>query len=1096
MPDQAIYLLGAPQIQQAQETVTLSHQKALALLAYLATTQRPHSRDALCGLLWPDEEQSKARAELRRMLWSINKGLGKGWLDSSRQTVGLAKTAVIYTDIHHFDQLLTSWQQHKPNSTVLYAQGAADLSEAIDLYQDDFMAGFALPDSDNFERWQQQQAAEKRQALEGALDKLLHWHVAENNPELIKIAQRRLQLDPTHEPTHRLLMIHYAKAQQPTAALTQYQHCVDALASELALEPSDETTALYQQIKNGRSANSWRPNNNWQTLSPTYQAPIPSQQENKPESPIPQSPISRPHNLPAQITPFVGRRAEIKQIVELLSDDNVRFLSIIAPGGMGKTRLALEIGQQLLVSFADGVFVVELAPLEDGNSIIPALAEAVGYAFQQNGRSQKQQILDYLASKQTLLLLDNFEHLLGNAALVPELLQAAPQLKVLVTSRERLRQHGETLLALGGMGLPDWHSTATAFNYASIQLFQQTARLARPDFTVTTTNLSDITRICRLVAGMPLGIVLAASWMSLLSAKEIVSEIQQGLDILESDGGEVAERQRSIRVVFDSAWHMLNAKEQHVFMKMSLFHGSFSREAAQKVTGANLRQLQSLINKSLIYRESASGRYQMHELLRQYAKEQLAAGGQMEAAAAEYIHYYLTFLAEQAAALKGHEQLATLRQLENDFDNIRTSWLSAIANRDYDLLDTAVEAMYLFCFLTSRLEDGKDLFDTARFGQVAATTAHPVWHRFSIRFYSTEVETAVLIDTFQQTLVHAQQRNDLAETAFCYSTLAAIEQNVTQNTSQAIEHYEQATALYRQLDERYHLANTLSKLAQAYRMVGQADKTAQHVNEAYTIQQQIGDRLGEAESLRALGFAANLRGNYQQSLEYLESALEIWQNANYLSGQAAGLAFAGDHYYRGGQLDYGRQLMQKGLKIALDIADYSAQAFCYVLLAGLETISSNLDLAEDYLSKAHAIETDPFRQAGTGNPFLQWLTHSVQMFLNATNGQLDTIRSSLPFAFFFATQVASHSALTSFMTLAALLRADKEQYAQATELLGLIFAQPTDSNGWMNGWATLTQLQNDLQAKLGKTGYQAAWQRGQSLDLYETAQALVTELQG
>lgn len=1089
MSEKAIYLLSTPQIKQAGKVASLSHQKALALIAYLATTRRPHSRDALCGLLWPDEEQSKARAELRRMLWSSNKGLGQGWLDSNRQTAGLAKTAVIYTDIHHFDQLLTSWQQHNHNHTTLCAQCATDLTAAVDLYQDDFMAGFVLPDSDNFERWQQQQAKEKRQALEEALDKLLHWHLAIDNHSFLKIAQRRLKLDPAHEPTHRAFMIHYAKAQRPSAALAQYQQCVEALSAELGLEPTVETIELCQQIKNGRF-----PHTNWQTLTDSpYSILAPEAAQPQPtKATISQSPTTNHHNLPAEVTPFVGRKAEIKRVLDLLGNEKIRFVSIIAPGGMGKTRLALEVGQQLLSRFTDSVFFVELAPLKDGNSIIPALAEAVGYAFQQNGRSQKQQILDYLASKQILLILDNFEHLLGSTHLIPELLKAAPQLKLLTTSRQRLRQHGETLFPLSGMGLPDWRSTETAYNYASVQLFQQTAQRARPDFKVTAVNLPHVIRICQLVAGMPLGIVLAASWMSLLSAKEIVNEIQKGLDILESDGGEVVERQRSIRVVCDSTWQMLTAKEQEAFMKMSLFRGGFNREAARKVTSAGLRQLQSLVHKSLIYRDAKTGRYQIHELLRQYAEEWLGRSGQAEQATADYIGYFLTFLANQTAALKGHAQLETLRHIENDFDNIRASWLTAIANRAYDLLDSAVEAMYLFCFLNSRLEDGKDLFDTARFNE--SEVAHPVWQRFGIRFYSTEGETAVLIDTFQQTLTFAQQRGDQAEAAFCHATLAMLAHYVVQDPIEAIKQYEQAVAIYRHLNENYYLAHTLSKLGEAYQMIAHIDQTTKHVNEAYAIQQQIGDQLGAAETLRALGMTVFMQGNYKQSLYYLESALNIQQKASYLVGQATNLLFSGYLHVMRGQLDYGRQRMQAALKIALEIVDYSTQAWCYVLLAVAEGAIGSYTLAEEHLAHARAIETDPFRQTGAGNPILELSIHWAQMILCAANGQFDTIRRLLPENLHFSYQVASHPYLTFFIPFVAMLRADKGQYKAATELLGLTFAQPPGGHEWMEEWVTLNALRKELQSKLGEATFQAAWQRGQVLDLYKTTKTILAEL--
>ena len=1082
MPERAIYLLSTPTIQQAEETITFSHNKAVALLAYLAVSQRPHSRDALAGLLWPDEEQSKARAELRRMLWVINKALEPSWLESNRQTVGLAETADIYIDVYQFEQLLASWQLHGHDSHTLCPQCAADLSTAIDLYQDDFMAGFALYGSDNFERWQQQQAAARRQALAEALDKLMFWHWAQANSAFVKMAQRRLKLNPTHEPTHRLLMIYYAKEQQVAAALTQYKECVTALATELALEPASETTTLYQQIGNGRF-----PHNNWQD---TIDWPYKTQTESPTK--VNRQAIKL-HNLPAQITPFVGRKTEIKHLSQLISDETIRFVSIIAPGGMGKTRLVLEIGQQLLPNFANGVFFVELAPLKDGDGIIPTLAEAVGYAFQQNGRSQKQQILDYLAHKEMLLILDNFEHLLTNAALTQELLQAAPQLKLLVTSRQRLGQYGETLFTLTGMGLPDWHSTETAFNYASIQLFQQTARRARPDFKVTAVNLPHIIRICQLVAGMPLGILLAASWMSLLSAKEIADEIQQGLDILESEGDEVVARQRSIRVVCDSTWHMLSHKEQQAFMKMSLFRGGFSRQAAQQVTGANLRQLQSLINKSLIYREANSGRYQIHELLRQYAEEQLFASGEIDQITAVYIHYFLSFLASQTALLKQQDQLDALRYIEADFENIRASWFMAIASRTYALLDRAVEAMTLFCFLTSRLEDGKSLFNTERFDDAEAR-AHPVWHRFTIRFYGIEEETAVLLTKFHHTLTLAQAREDLAETAFCHVTLATLIHYLVQDPMQAIEHYDQAVTIYRQLDEKYYLAQTLSKLGEAHQLAGQGEQNWQYINEARDLQRHIGDQLGESETLRALGMATYQDGRYPLSLEYLEQAYALQRETNFIVGQASSHLYGGWMHYIRGDMRYGRQRIETALKLALEVVDYSTQAWCYAILSLFDSAGGDYIAAEKKLHQAKAIAPDPFRQSGAGNPFMQLHIDWAETELHAAATNVQAVKRLLIPMLDLACQTDSHPYTTYFMVMAAFLYRYEEQLTKAVELLGLALAQAQEATAWMTHWQLLKSLRTELADELGPSAFQMAWQRGQSLGLLATARSLLEEL--
>ncbi len=248
------------------------------------------------------------------------------------------------------------------------------------------------------------------------------------------------------------------------------------------------------------------------------------------------------HNLPGQITPFIGREFEITALTGLLLDPSFSLVSIVAPGGMGKTRLAIEVGNRIGSRFQHGVTFVELAPLADSTDIVAAVADATGYHFQQSGRSQKQQVQDYLANKEILLILDNFEHLLDGANIVTELLSSAPRLKLLVTSRQRIDQAGETLFNLHGMSLPASGSHEEAAQAPAVELFRQYARRARPDFELTAENLHHVVEICRLLQGMPLGILLAAQWVTVLTSNEIVSEIEAGLDILEAEGNELPER--------------------------------------------------------------------------------------------------------------------------------------------------------------------------------------------------------------------------------------------------------------------------------------------------------------------------------------------------------------------------------------------------------------------------------------------------------------------------------------------------------------------------------------------------------------------------
>ncbi|MBZ0276485.1 MAG: protein kinase [Anaerolineae bacterium] len=418
---------------------------------------------------------------------------------------------------------------------------------------------------------------------------------------------------------------------------------------------------------------------------------------------IAQSVVSIPayggSNLPVQTTPFVGREVELEELTRLLEDTDVRLVSIVASGGMGKSRLALAAAEKLIGEFVSGVFFVELAPLTDPDHIPAAIADAVGYPFQQGGRDPKQQILDYLSNKALLLVLDNFEHLSSGVGLVTDILKTAPHIHILVTSRERLNQTGETVYNLSGMDVPRSETPRDAQAYAAVKLFMQSARRVQPQFELTPDNAGYIVRICRLVEGIPLGILLAAGWISMLSPQEIAAETAQSFDFLETDLRDIPERQRSIRSVFDYSWNLMDGTEQDTFQRLAVFRGGFTRQAAQTVTGASLKTLTRLVNKSLLRRDPDTGRFGIHELLRQYAENQLEAAGEAEAARDNHSAYYAGVLCQYEPALQGKPQV-NAGVLQSVQDAIQTQYdatrpQSSTAEYSDPLTDREIEVLQL-----------------------------------------------------------------------------------------------------------------------------------------------------------------------------------------------------------------------------------------------------------------------------------------------------------------------------------------------------------------------------------------------------------------
>ncbi|MBK8783775.1 MAG: tetratricopeptide repeat protein [Anaerolineales bacterium] len=398
------------------------------------------------------------------------------------------------------------------------------------------------------------------------------------------------------------------------------------------------------------------------------------------------APRQNPGNLPVSPTPLVGREHELNVITKQLLEPACRLLTLTGPGGIGKTRLSIEVARQLEAHFTDGVYFISLAGIGMSDSMLSVIANVLGLGF--SGPAEPiVQLASFLRQKQILLVFDNMEHLLAGGSLLGEILQQTQYVKMIVTSREQLRLQWEWLFEVQGLPIPEETDFQVLENNSAIKLFIQRARQASQNFSLEAEDTAALVRICKLVGGLPLAIELAASWARILSCREIVQELEKSLDFLETRKLDVPLRHRSIKTVFDHSWKLLADDERDLLMKLSVFQGGFTRDAANAATGTSLSLLSSLVDKSLLHHSKNADRYDLHELIRQYAFTQLQSHPLEEERASEkFAEHYANWISALEAPFKSALQPQTSHQIRVETNNWRSSWNWAIEHQRLDLL--------------------------------------------------------------------------------------------------------------------------------------------------------------------------------------------------------------------------------------------------------------------------------------------------------------------------------------------------------------------------------------------------------------------------
>ena len=942
-----ISLLGKPEVWLDDVLLTnFSTAKTEALLYFLAGTGQTHSREALAGLLWGEMPEAKARRNLTKSL-SVLRRLLAPFLLIEAQRVGFAPDAAIDLD-------LTRW--------TTAVSTPAPTPDTITLYRGDFLAGFFVKDALPFEEWQLTQ----RERLRGIAIDVLENLVKQSNSQRDYVAgiaygRRLLELDPWRESTHRQLMLMLARQGQHPAALAQYQQCTQLLADELGVEPMAETTALFQRIRTSR---------NHPALA-----------------------------LPHELAPLVGREAELEQIQQRLQDPQCRLLTITGLGGMGKTRLAIaaahQINRELALLFLNGVVFVSLAGVATESAVPLTIVNVLNVPLS-SAVTPTQALLNFLRNQEILLVLDNFEHVTGAADLLLKLLQSCPDIKLLITSREPLNLALEWRLDLEGLPIPPEaeQEPVQLQTYASVALFVQSAFQVNAQFRLSEENAVEIRQLCWLVAGIPLALQLAATWLRTMSISNVLAALERDLNILATDMRDIPPRQRSLRAVFESTWLLLSAEERQTIEMLSRCRGGFTQKAAAEIAQATPFLLRRIIDRALLYQQD-DNRYDLHPLTRQFAQEQLEKSGQAEIAAANHGRYYLVWLTKQTPALHGSTPQIPINAIEKELDNLKQAWQWAANTRQSDLLLDGFADLVTFYDLVGLLSEGeilaqatidqigeaddsdeerllcraliaKGLFITTQ-GQYEAADAILARALSLAQHLHDEQALADIYDIrgriltdigryneakqqYWQALTYHRQRSNDWKTASALTNLGWTH-IVEDNADAALPVLQEALILERKIDHKRGEAFVLGNLAVVYGIKGEVQKALSNQWEVLTVYETLGDLLNLGRAENNIGMTFLNMGRYSAALPHMQRAVELSRQIGTLSGLTNALDSLGTAYLASGHYVKASACLYEALESALEIGftymNYSVRA----ILVRLGNHTGDLAQAQEHLQQ-------------------------------------------------------------------------------------------------------------------------------------------------
>jgi predicted ATPase/DNA-binding SARP family transcriptional activator len=850
-------LLGDPRIFDGADWIVAPRDMRFALLAYLACAGDWVARERLAFLFWPDVDDAHAKRDLRFLLYRTK---ALGFCADLETQAGRVRWRVD-TDVHQFVRAVQqkAW------------------SEAGALHAGEFLEGFQFHWSQELEAWLELERGRLgtlgREARLARAAELTNTHAFTEAAAILATVVAEDSLD--EEALQALARATYLGGRREEASRL-LERFAARLLTELGLEPLPATIELMRQLRSGA---------------------VPQTGVERPPTVAPLDPVPVPRvvlgGIPPEITPFIGREDEVRACLSTLLSKECRLLTLVGPGGIGKTRLSMQVAAELAASFRDGLAFAPLVTVAATDVLASAIGGAVGTP--PLGASDPELHLHaHMRDKNMLLLLDNAEHLLDAGAVVARLLEACPGLTVLATSRERLHVRGEWVVQVTGLTVPGGRLAPRIEGVDAVQLFVRRARQARTDFMLNAGNEADVVRICRLVGGAPLGIELAAALLAVLECRAVADAMEADLDVLTGSLRDLPERHHGLRAAFDQSWRLLNPQEREALRKVAVFRGGFTPGAAEHVAGVSFRSLLALLEKSLLQRLEG-GRFDLHELVRQYAEEKLKELP-TEGASVRDRHcvFFLAFVQERERELVGGDrQQRYLQDIDEDLDNVRSAWRGALSSGHVEAIEGAQEAMSFYYYYRGSYREGHDAMRLA-----AEATPRGTIHARLLAKQGVFAWSLFRLDEAQELSSRSLGiLASLGEPPDCFALInLACVASLRGELEVAERWNEELLAAARQAGAERIQAQALSNSGNIASLRGRHRDAIPPLQQSLALYHRVGDRLGAAAALgnlayayRGLGELMAASAHYEESLSYGEALRAPVLTAHHLAGLAATL---------------------------------------------------------------------------------------------------------------------------------------------------------------------------------------------------------------